>query len=106
MPRRRHGVLGHVPDLLDEELPLVDELLVVGAVLEEVRQKIEELVAVHEQDLLDGNRFVRVGNEDFKYVETLVLHHLAVAPEQVHADLEVLAAVDVGRHDVVVGPVE
>lgn len=39
-------------------------------------------------------------------MKPFVLDHLAVVAEEVHADLEVLAAVDVGRHDVVVGAVE
>lgn len=71
-----------------------------------MREEGEELVAVHEEDLLDGDGLVRVGDEDLENVEALVLDHLAVVAEEVHADLEMLAAVNVGRHDGVVGAVE
>lgn len=49
---------------------------------------------------------MRIRHEDFEDVEALVLDHLAVVPEEVHADLQVLALVDVGDHDAVVGAVE
>ena len=39
-------------------------------------------------------------------MEALVLHHLAVVFKQIHAHFQVLAAVDVFGHDVVVGAVE
>jgi len=39
-------------------------------------------------------------------MKALVLHHLAVVSEQVHANLQMLSAVDVLGHDVVVGSVE
>ena len=41
-----------------------------------------------------------------KDMKPLVLHHLALVLEEVHAELEVGAAVDVGHHDLVVGPIE
>src|SRR3569833_329956 len=97
---------GQVPNLLDEEFPLVDELLVVGPVLEEVRQEAEQLFAVHDQDLLDGDRLIGVRHEHLEHVETFVLHHLALVAQQVHADLEVLPAIHVLGHDSVVGPVQ
>lgn len=95
-----------IPDLLDEKLALIDKLLVFGAVLKEVRQEVEQLLAVHDEDLLHRDRFVGVGNEDLEDVEALVLDHLAVVAQQVHADLEMLAAVHIRRHDVVVRPVQ
>lgn len=45
-------------------------------------------------------------NENLEDVEAFVLDHLAVVLEQVHAKLEVLAAVDVFGHDVVICAVE
>ena len=39
-------------------------------------------------------------------VKALVLHHLAVVAQQIHAQLQVVTRVDVGGHDVVVGAVE
>lgn len=47
-----------------------------------------------------------VGDKHLEDMEAFVLDHLAVVSEQVHADLEVLAAVDVGGHDVVVGSIQ
>jgi hypothetical protein len=41
-----------------------------------------------------------------EHVESLVVDHLAVVPQQLHDNLEVFARVDILRHDVVVGPVE
>lgn len=49
---------------------------------------------------------MRVRHKHLEDMEALVLHHLAVVSEQVHADFEVLASVDVGDHDAVVGAVE
>lgn len=71
-----------------------------------MREESKELLSVHEEDLLNGDRFVWICDEDLEDVEALVLDHLAVVAEEVHADLEVLAAVDVGGHDAVVGAVE
>lgn len=47
-----------------------------------------------------------VCDKDLEDVEAFVLDHFAVVLEQVHAKLEVLAAVDVFGHDVVVCAVE
>ena len=104
--RRWHGCGRQISDLLDQKLALVDKLLVLGAVLQKVRQELQQLVPVHDQDLLHGYRLVGVGHKHLEHVETLVLYHLAVVAQQVHADLKMLAAVDVGRHDVVVGAVQ
>lgn len=103
---RRHRRRRHVSYLLDEELLLIYKLLVIGPVLEEARQELEELFTVHQQDFLHGDGLVRVGYEDLEHVKALVLDHLAVVTQEIHADLEVLAAVDIGRHDVVIRPVQ
>ncbi len=47
-----------------------------------------------------------VCNEDFEDMEAFVLDHFTVVLEQVHAELEVLATVDVFGHDVVICAVE
>lgn len=104
--RRRHRRRRHVPNLLDQKLPLINKLLIIGPILQKMRQEMQQLLPVHNQDLLHGDRLIGVGHKDFKDVEALVLYHLAVVAQQVHADLEVLAAVHVGGHDVVVGAVE
>ncbi len=39
-------------------------------------------------------------------MKALILHHLALVLQQVHAQLQVRAAVDVRRHDLVVGAVQ
>ncbi len=106
LPLRLHGRGRQIPNLFDQKLALVNKLLVLGTVLEEVGQELQQAIPVHNQDLLHGDRFVRVGDEDLEDVEALVLDHFAVVAQQVHADLEVLAAVDIGRHDVVVGAVQ
>ena len=49
---------------------------------------------------------MRVRDKDFEDVEAFVLDHFAVVLEQVHAEFEVVAAVDVFGHDVVVCAVE
>jgi hypothetical protein len=96
----------HVSDLLYEELALVDKLLVIGAVFKEMGEEAEELVTVHEENLLDGDGLVGIGDEDFEDVEALVLDHLAVVTEKIHANFEVLATIDVICHDGIVGAVE
>lgn len=39
-------------------------------------------------------------------VETFVVDHASIVPQQLHDDLQVLARINVLRHDVVVGSVE
>lgn len=92
----------HIADLLYQELPLVDELLIVGPILKKMRQEIQELVSVHEKDFLDGNGLVWVGHKYFEDVESLILHHLPIIAQQVHANLQMLTPVYIGRHDAVV----
>lgn len=92
----------HIADLLDEKLSFVDELLIIGTVFQEVRQEVQQLVAVHQQDLLNGHRLVRVSHKDLEDVKPFVLNHLPIVSQEVHYDLEVLASVDVCSHDVVV----
>jgi len=102
----RHGLRRDAPDLLDEKLSLINELFVIGPVFQELRQEGQQLVPIHDEDLLHRNRLVGVGDEDLEDMKALVLHHLAVVSEQVHANLQMLSAVDVLGHDVVVGSVE
>lgn len=106
MPCWRYRVWRHIPNLFNEKLPLVDKLVVIRAILQEMRQEVQKLISIHKQDLLHRNRLVRVGDEDLEDVEALILHHLTVAPKKVHADLEVLTPVDVGGHDVIIGSIE
>jgi len=92
----------HIADLLDEKLAFVDELLIVGTVFQKMRQEVQQLVAIHQQDLLNGNRLVRVSHKDLEDVEPFILNHLSIISQEVHYDFEVLASVDVCCHDVVV----
>jgi hypothetical protein len=107
--------------LSDQKALFVDELLVLGAVLEEGREEAQELLAVADQDLLHRMRLVWVGDENLEsqitrltfqggmYLEdmkTLVIDHFPVVSQQLHDDLEVFARVDVLCHDIVVGPIE
>ncbi len=100
------GRQGHILDLFNQELALIDELLIVGAILEEVRQEGQELLPVHQKDLLHSDRLMGVCDEDLEDVKAFVLNHFSVIAQQVHADLEVLASIHVGRHDAIVGTVE
>jgi hypothetical protein len=54
----------HSGNLAQQELLLVEELLVVGAVVEEVPQELGQLLAVVHQDLVHFGRLVRIGHED------------------------------------------
>ena len=51
-------------DLLDQKGALVDELLVVGAVMQERCKEFEELVLIVEEDALHGDGFMGIGHED------------------------------------------
>lgn len=48
MPLRWHWVRWHIPDLFDQKLSFVDELLVIGSILQKVRQECEQFFPVHE----------------------------------------------------------
>lgn len=39
-PLRRHRRRRHIPYLLDQKLPLINKLLVIGPILEKVRQEL------------------------------------------------------------------
>lgn len=92
--------------MLDEKLLLIYELLVVGAIFEKLRKKREEFLTIHEKDLLHGYGLVGVGHKDLENVEALVLDHFPIVSEKIHANLEVLAAINVRRHNVIVGAVK
>jgi hypothetical protein len=49
---------------------------------------------------------VWIGNEDLEYVKALVLNHLPVVSEKVHADFQMLPPVNIGGHYIIVGPVQ
>lgn len=55
---------------------------------------------------MNGDGFMRIRNEHLEHVESFVLHHFPVVSKKVHAYLQMLAAIDVRRHDAVVGPVQ
>ena len=64
----------HILDLFDEVGLLIVELVVLGAVVVKLGQKVDELVSIAQKDLLDGPRLVRVGHK-----------HLAGAASRVFA---------------------
>lgn len=47
-----------------------------------------------------------IGGAYLKNVETLVLHHLAIIAQQLHAKLEILPALHISHHYVVVRTVQ
>jgi hypothetical protein len=105
-PLGRNRDRGHVANLLDQELSLVDELFVVCPILEKVGKESKKLIAVHEKNFLDSNGFVRVGNKDLEYVEPLVLNHFPIIAQEVHAYFEVLATINISSHYAIVGTIQ
>lgn len=74
----RYGCWWQIADLLDEELALVDELLVICAVLEEMGQEVEELFAIHDEDFLYSDGLVWIGDKDLEDMKPLVLNHFSI----------------------------
>jgi hypothetical protein len=60
------GLRGQLLNLPYQEAFLVDELFVLGAVLEECRQEAQQLLAVTNQDLLYRVRLVWIRDEDLE----------------------------------------
>lgn len=54
-PLRRYWCRRHASNLFYEKLSLVDKLFVISPILQEMRQKRQKLLAIHEQNLLNGN---------------------------------------------------
>lgn len=50
--------------------------------------------------------FVRIGNKYFEHVKSLILDHLPIVSEQIHAYFEVVSSVHICSHDAIVGPVQ
>lgn len=69
-------------------------------------QKCQEFLAVHQKNFLNRQRLMGVGDKHFENMETLVLDHLPIVSKQVHTYLQMLAAVDIGSHNAVVGAVQ
>jgi len=95
----------HISDLLDQKLPFINELLILGSVLQKVFQESQQSLSIDKQDLLYRNGFVRIRNEHFENVEALVLYHLSVITQQIHAYLEMLASVNIRSHHRIIRPV-
>jgi len=49
---------------------------------------------------------VRIGDKNFENMETLILNHFSVVSEKIHANLQMLSAVNVCRHNAVIRAVE
>lgn len=43
---------------------------------------------------------------DLENVKSLILHHLPVVSEEIHASFEVVSAVNICRHDIIIGAVQ
>lgn len=69
-------------------------------------QKCQELLAVHEKNFLNWQRLMRVGDKYLENMETFVLNHLSIVSKQIHTYLQMLAAVDIGSHNAVIGAVQ
>jgi hypothetical protein len=96
----------HILDLLDQEFPLINELFILGPILQEMLQKRQESFSVDQQYLLYSDRFVWIRNEHFENMESFVLHHLSLIPKEVHAYLQMLSSIHIGCHYSVVCPVQ
>lgn len=81
LPLGWHGNCWHIANLLDQKFSLIDELLIIGAILQKVGEEGEEFFAVHEEDFLDGNRLVGIRNKDLEDVEAFILDHFSVVAE-------------------------
>jgi len=62
----------HLFDLFYQVCLLVVELVVLGAIVVETRQKLDQLLPIAEQDLLDWPRLVRVRDEHLNHTHTLL----------------------------------
>ena len=49
---------------------------------------------------------MRIGDKNFENMETLILNHFSVVSEKIHANLQMLSAVNVCRHNAVIRAVE
>jgi hypothetical protein len=81
LPRRSCGILyrwwwdsrlrGQLLNLPYQEALLVDELFVLGAVLEESRQETQQLLTVANQNLLHRVGLVRIRNKDLESLDRI-----------------------------------
>mmetsp|Transcript_12385 Transcript_12385/g.40781 ORF Transcript_12385/g.40781 Transcript_12385/m.40781 type:complete len:201 (-) Transcript_12385:547-1149(-) len=83
-------------DARDEAL-FGEELLILAVRLE-LREVVDELVPVRDEDLHDGLGLVRVGNKDFEDVERLELDCARAVAEELHHQDEVAHVRDVAHH--------
>lgn len=126
---RFDGLLGQQLDLAHQEALLVGELVVIGTILKESGEEFQQAIPVVDQNPLHGHRFVRICDKDLpnhilwlahtnyrnvierildtylEYMESFVLNHLSVVAQQFHAQFEVLPALDICHHHIVVGAV-
>lgn len=49
---------------------------------------------------------MRIRNENLEHVEPFILDHFPVVSKEIHAYFQVLATIDVSRHDAIVGAVQ
>lgn len=61
-----HGLTGQQLNLPHKKRLLVVELVIVGAVLQEFGEELEQPLPVVDQDALHGHGFVRVGYKDLE----------------------------------------
>lgn len=84
-------------DLFDQKLLLLVELLFLFF-REEVREELDQALLVTNKDSEDGRRFVRIGDEHFKYMKRLKLDRLALVLEHRHHLLEIAHITDKPCH--------
>lgn len=97
---------GEKLDLADKESLLIGKLVIISAILQEFGQKFEQSFPVIDQYSLHSDRFIRIGDKHFKDVEPFILHHFSVVSQEVHASFEVIAAIHIRCHDIVIGAVK
>lgn len=115
MPRLLSLLSGHCRyrrqqlNLSDQEAFFVRELVIVCPIVQERRQEPEQPVPVVDQDLLHGQRLVRICNKHLspqlalvhsqnslpqshlEYMKALVVDHAPVVAKQLHNDLQIVS---------------
>lgn len=114
-------IVREVANGLDQPSFLVVELIVIRPVLQKLWQESQQPVFVHDQELLDLERFVRIGGEDLaesachcapccasylEDVESLILYHTSIILQLPHDKLQIVSRIDISRHDFVELPIE
>lgn len=93
-------------NLSQQKAFLIQKLVILCPTLEKRGQKPQQPPPILDQNPPYVITLIRIGNEHLEHVKRLVLDHLAVVLEEIHGQLEVIPAGDIGGHDDVVAAVK